>query len=132
VAQRDYALAMAWRRYVGVGQAPGGPFSFVFDEHGPADPSRYCHLRVIADPMPTYPNTANWGEHTGFVILRVLLDADGRAADIHVAAALPQAWFQEAVERVASHWRVEIADDADPGCTMPQMMFPTVNFVLGR
>lgn len=132
VAQRDYALARAWRGIIAtrlssnelrVIEAP--------DEEDIEIPGGKpaCPVRVNTEPGPTYPRSALEGVtfQVGVVVLRIHTDEAG-AADIRVAGAVPREPFQSAVERVASRWTVERLPGGAPDCRIPPVVFTSVTF----
>ncbi len=62
--------------------------------------------RAIDDPEPEYSDEARKMKHEGTVILSLIVDAEGRARNIHVARSLGMGLDEKAIEAVKK-WKFE-------------------------
>src|SRR5260370_10184733 len=62
--------------------------------------------RAIYDPEPEYSDEARKMKHEGTVILSIIVDAEGRARNIHVARSLGMGLDEKAIEAVKK-WKFE-------------------------
>jgi len=132
LAQLYFAQTMAWRTMAGAFAEARGleptnrsrpDFMIASD-----DPRPLCETRMPADPLPNFPPNANGAFLTGAVVVRVQIDEAGNVIDRQVAAAIPDRWFREAVERVAPQWRLERLPSSAPNCRFPAIRYVTVAF----
>lgn len=140
VAQRALADAMAWRtlmraKMLSDGQslprlrpeAEGDADGMA--ELGASDISApRCLVRTRARPRPTFPDEELQDSQVGAVVLRVRLDAEGNVIQHEVVARAGREGFAEAVDRVASRWRVSRREDSLPNCRMPASLLLPVSF----
>jgi periplasmic protein TonB len=62
--------------------------------------------RAIYDPEPEYSDEARKMKHEGTVVLSIIVDAEGRARNIHVARSLGMGLDEKAIEAVKK-WKFE-------------------------
>ncbi|MBL8552609.1 MAG: energy transducer TonB [Hyphomonadaceae bacterium] len=104
LSQQMYAAARAWSGALWA-YAEGEESRFRPDE--PLEDTGYaCAVSLDPTPRPDFPPGALSATSVGAVVLRVLTNERDEVVDIRVAAAVPSRWFKEAVERVASQWRL--------------------------
>jgi hypothetical protein len=87
-----------------------------------------CEVDVQTDPRPQFPPAAISAFSAGAVVLRITMDENGQSRETRVAAAVPDRWFTEAVERVAPQWPIVRTADSPVNCVMPPVMFSSVRF----
>lgn len=98
----------------------------------PVDLSRpRCLVRLIYDPMPTFPSMALDRGYVAGLVLRVRIGADGRIQENNVVSRIGDEEFAHAVERVAGRWRVEKRDDSPPNCRMETTVLVPISFSFG-
>lgn len=91
-----------------------------------------CDMRLVAKPEPQFPPGAQTAFSTGSVVVRIKLDATGRVTDSRVAAAVPERWFKDSVDRVAGQWKVEREPSSAANCRYQPVMFVTYQFLFRR
>jgi hypothetical protein len=142
VAQRAYAETMAWQAIVRAKLSSDGqrlPREYAeaqgdadgMSELGAAGAAPRCWTRLMARPLPEFPGDALNRGQLGAVVVRLRLDPTGHVTEHEVVAYAGRGGFTEAVERVASRWRVVRRDDSPANCRMPGSLLAPVTFMLG-
>lgn len=139
IAQRAYAEARVWlsalegKLRADRQDVPETPREAQGDadgltELGPVDLARpRCMMRVIARPLPDYPNNS---QVAGIAVF-LRTDEAGTVVAHEVAAQAGSERFAEAVEAVAGRWRVERIDEQSvPNCRMQAGILQIVQFFL--
>lgn len=132
LAQRVYASAMAWRTLInaftqsrGLGSLRPRAPEFLVPR---TDRRPTCEIQLLAEPLPNFPPGAEGTFTVGAVVVRLSVDEDGRLTETRVAAAIPERRFRDAVERVASQWRIETSPESAPNCRHYPIRFIPVRF----
>ena len=135
VAQRKYADTLAWSTlldaYIESWDLPVGNIVDVSDEFASAPstrPANPCDVELVDDPEPNFPAGGRSRASVGAVVLRAALQSNGEYGPMHVVSAVPDAWFQPEVERVASQWRLEIDRTSSPSCEVEPISFVSYRF----
>jgi len=87
-----------------------------------------CDVNIVVEPEPNFPPQGSAFFSAGGVVVRFMVDEDGRTRDTRVAAAVPERWFADAVASVAPQWRIERTADAPANCRMPPVVFQSTLF----
>jgi len=85
-----------------------------------------CLVRPVARPAPAYPDY----DQIATVVLFVRINSEGQVIHHEIAASAGSSEFADAVERVASRWRMARRSDSAPGCRMESSLLIPVNFVV--
>ena len=80
-------------------------------------------------PMPTYPEYARRRGINGFVILKFIVDINGRVVEPSVQQANPQGYFETATIRALKQWRFSPGRN-DKGTPVPCRLQMRIDFIL--
>lgn len=89
-----------------------------------------CLLRIVAQPLPSFPPTEEGQGNLGAAMVRFVIDDSGRVRDGRVVATVGGPAFAQSINNVISRWRVERSPNSVRGCTTAATLFNTVRFVL--
>jgi tetratricopeptide (TPR) repeat protein len=132
LGQRVYASAMAWRTLlraftVSRGLRPLADRDAEFEvRDGDSRPS--CLVQLVAEPRPNFPPGAEQTFTAGAAVVRFTMDENGQVTDSRVAAAIPERWFRDEVERVAPQWRIERQPESPQNCRYDRIHFIPIRF----
>lgn len=87
-----------------------------------------CNMRLVAEPRARYPRQAVNLTHVGAIVVRVTTNASGETTSVIVAAGVGGQVFIDAINAVASQWRMAPREPALPGCDMESTRFISITF----
>jgi hypothetical protein len=134
-AQRDYALARAWRAVIDARRRShdqnvlsSGSVRALIDMPPGAGP--LCAVDIIGEPEPRYPRAALVRHGFGAAVVRITHDSSGAAVDAQVAAAVPDSEFRSVLEEVIPRWRSRRREGSPADCYVPPISFYVMTFYL--
>ena len=90
----------------------------LFDEDGRGERQQARSAGDVDQPpvpnktvSPRYPLEAERRKTTGYVVVRALVERDGRVSVVEVVDAKPRGVFEEAAKQAFAQWRFEPAED---------------------
>lgn len=129
-AQQAVAQAMAWRSALrarmtslNMPELDDDESNLVWSPNGNA-----CNMRLVAEPRARYPRQAMNLTHVGAIVVRVTTNASGETTSVIVAAGVGGQVFIDAINAVASQWRMAPREPALPGCDMESTRFISITF----
>lgn len=133
LAQRDYALARAWRTVINARLTSDHQTRLPDPQMNlrvrVTDPRPFCAIRVVEEPQARYPGGSSEHGEFGAVVARMLINPDGSTRDAQVAAAIPER-FGVPVRAVAPRWRVERTPESPEDCQMAPVVFYAIMFYI--